>query len=224
MLKAFTIALAGGLALAVTGQALAQTELNSVPQPGSPAAPATMPAPVTTSNPGYYGPAPDAAPNYRSSLSLELGWGAPYGFGVTYAQHLSSSFDVNAGLGIGVGGKIGVGARYYLSPQKPLSPYLGVNLVRTGRIDDVSVDLNGEHAEYSMSPSGVLHFRGGLRWQPGRVGLLGTIGYGARFTGDPITYDYYVSPNPSIQMRDLVQTISPGGVEFSVGLVIGLGR
>ncbi|MFD2786035.1 hypothetical protein ACFSX6_11255 [Hymenobacter rubripertinctus] len=223
MIKSLTILLTSGLTMAATGQALAQTELNSVPQPGRPPTTAPTPVPAPILAPGNYGPAPDAAPNYRSSLSLELGWGAPYGFGLTYAQHLSPSFDVNGGLGIGVGGKIGVGARYYLAPQKPFSPYLGLNLVRSGRIDHVNIDYNGEQATYSMRPSGVLHLRGGLRWQPGRVGLLSTLGYGARFTGDPVSYDFS-NPNPSPQLRDLVQAISPGGIEFSVGLVIGLGR
>ncbi|MBT9395300.1 hypothetical protein KLP40_19190 [Hymenobacter sp. NST-14] len=225
MVNISTLALAGGLALAATGQALAQTELNSAPQPGSTTAPATMAAPTPAAAPAGYRPAPDTAPRYRSSLMLELGWGAPYGgLGISYAGHLTPSFELNGGIGFGVGGKIGVGARYYITPEKPFTPYVGVNLVRTGRIDDATVELDGEEARFTLSPSGVLHLRGGLRWQPGRVGLLGTLGYGARFTGDPVTYDNFVNPNPSDRLRDLVQTISPGGVEFSVGLVIGLGR
>lgn len=219
MLKSSTLLFAATLALLISGRAAAQTELNSVPQPGR-TGPATAPAPTP------YAPATlttaDPAPRYRSSLSLELGWGAPYGFGLTYGRQLTPNFDVNAGLGIGVGAKIGVGTRYYFNPQRALTPYIGANLVRTGRLDQVSVDLNGEQAVYSMRPSGVLHLRGGLRWQPGRVGLLGTLGYGARFTGNPVSYD--PGYNPSQQLRDLVQVISPGGVEFSVGLVIGLGR
>lgn len=164
----------------------------------------------------------DPAPHYRSSLGLELGWGAPYAFGLTYAYQVSPAFDINAGAGIGVGAKIGVGARYYFRPNHSFTPYVGVNLVRTGRLDNMNVELNGEKAIYSMSPSAVAHLRGGIRWQPGRIGLLATVGYGSRFTGDPVTYDpaYY----PTLNLRNLVQTISPGGLEFSVGMVIGLGR
>ncbi|OWP63243.1 hypothetical protein CDA63_10335 [Hymenobacter amundsenii] len=167
-------------------------------------------------------PNADPFPHYRSSLGLEMGWGAPYGLGVIYAYNVSPAFDVNVGAGIGVGAKIGVGARYYFRPDHAFTPYVGVNLVRTGRLENVNVDLNGEEAIYSMSPSAVAHLRGGIRWQPGRIGLLGTVGYGSRLTGDPVTYDPAYYPSPSL--RDLVQTISPGGVEFSVGMVIGLGR
>lgn len=164
----------------------------------------------------------DPAPMYRSSLALELGWNAPYGFGITYGYNVSPAFDVNAGLGIGVGGKVGVGARYYFRPNRPFTPYLGVNLVRTGRLDNVEAELNGEQITYSMSPSATAHLRGGIRWQPGRVGLLATIGYASRISGDPVTYAPGSYPSPS--MRDFVQIISPGGGEFSVGVVIGLGR
>ena len=70
-----------------------------------------------------------------------------------------------------------------------------------------------------MSPSGVLHLRGGLRWQPGPGWSAWPVGYGARL---PATRSamIFANPNPSNQdADDLVQTISPGGVEFSVGLV-----
>ncbi|NVO85665.1 hypothetical protein [Hymenobacter terrestris] len=164
----------------------------------------------------------DPAPLYRSSIALELGWNAPYGFGITYGYNVSPAFDVNAGVGIGVGGKIGVGARYYFRPNRPFTPYLGVNLVRTGRLNNVEVELDSEQVTYSMRPSATAHLRGGIRWQPGRVGLLATIGYASRLGGDPVTYAPGSYPSPS--MHDLVQTISPGGGEFSVGIVIGLGR
>lgn len=164
----------------------------------------------------------DSAPLYRSSLALELGWNAPYGLGITYGYNVSPAFDINAGVGIGVGAKIGVGARYYFRPDRPFTPYVGVNLARSGRVDNVDIDLNGEQVTYSMSPSATAHLRGGIRWQPGRIGLLATVGYASRFTGDPVIYAPGSMPSPN--MRDLVQVISPGGAEFSVGLVIGLGR
>ncbi|GAA4018016.1 hypothetical protein GCM10022408_34630 [Hymenobacter fastidiosus] len=157
-----------------------------------------------------------------SSLSLEAGWGGPYGWGVAYAYQLQPRLDINAGLGLGVGGKIGVGLRYYLRPQNALSPYFGVNVARSGRIENVEVTLNTEQATYSMAPSGVVHLRSGLRWQPGRLGVLGTLGYGARFTGDPVTF--HNGHAPSAELRNLVQIISPGGVEISLGLIINLGR
>lgn len=219
MQKLSTLLLAGGLAYLTTGQALAQTELNSVPQPGTTPQPA---APTPTYPQMPQRPAADAAPRYQGSLTLELGWGAPYGFGVSYAHHLSPNWDINGGLGLGIGGKIGMGTRYYVNPDRPFTPYVGANLVRTGRISDVSVEVDGEQAVYSMSPSGTLHLRGGLRWQPGRIGLLATGGYGILLTGDPVTYD--AGYNPSQRLRNVVQIINPGGVEVSVGLVIGLGR
>lgn len=213
-----SILLASGLTLAALSTATAQTQLNSQPQPTAPAQPgapavATPAAPLLSQQPSPYS---------GSVLSMEVGWGAPYGgLGFSYGHHVSPSLDINAGLGIGVGGKIGVGARYYLRPQSELSPYLGANLVRSGRLDNVEIELNQEKAVYSMAPSGVLHLRGGLRWQPGRLGLLGTLGYGVRFTGNPITYQNGYTP--SMELRNLVETISPGGVEISLGLAINLG-
>ncbi len=79
-----------------------------------------------------------------------------------------------------------------------------------------------EETSYSLAPSGVLNLRSGLRWQPGRVGLLGTLGYGVRLTEDPITYSS--NQMPSRQMRDLVEAISPGGLEITLGMSIGLGQ
>jgi hypothetical protein len=223
MMKTVTLLLTAGLALAAATQASAQTELNSRPEPGR-TGPATAPAPAPAPYTPAYRPASasDPAPRYRSSLSLEVGWGAPYGFGVTYAYQALPALDVNGGLGIGVGTKFGVGARYYILPQRALTPYLGVNLVRTGGKNNIDLEVDGERVIYSMAPSGLLHLRGGLRWQPGRLGVLATAGYAARLSGDPITYD--VRYNPSQELRDLIQSISPGGAEFSFGLVIGLGR
>lgn len=218
MQKLFTLTLAVGLALAGAAHAQTQPELNSLPQTDRPTPPpAVAPYPQLPQR-----PAADTEPHYRSSLNLELGWGAPYAFGVTYAQHLSPHWDLNGGLGIGVGGKIGVGTRYYFNPQRALTPYLGANLVRTGRVDNVTVDFEGEQVEYSMKPSGTLHLRAGLRWQPGRIGLLATTGYGILFTGDPVSYHYGANPSP--RLRNLVEVLNPGGLELSVGLVIGLGR
>jgi hypothetical protein len=101
---------------------------------------------------------------------------------------------------------------------------VGANLTRSGRVDNVNIEYNGEQANYSMNPSGVLNLRGGLRWQPGHVGLSTTLGYGVRFTGDPVVYNYSSSPRPSQPLQDLVQTISPGGLEISLTMHIGLGR
>ncbi|MDU0371759.1 hypothetical protein ACFPAF_15255 [Hymenobacter endophyticus] len=219
MLKLSTLLLAGGLAYFTVGQAHAQTELNSRPQPGMTPSQAT-PAPAYPQLP--LRPTDDDYPRYQGSLALELGWGAPYGFGVSYAHHLTPNWDINGGLGIGIGGKIGIGTRYFLKPERTFTPYVGANVVRTGRIDQVSVELNGEQAVYSMASSATLHLRGGVRWQPGRVGLLATGGYGVRLGGNPVVYDPAYNPSP--QLRNFVDIISPGGVEVSVGIVVGLGR
>jgi hypothetical protein len=174
-------------------------------------------------------PAPGKSSLYRtSSIGLDLGWGGPYGgIGFYYAHLIAPGTDINAGFGLGVGGKLGVGVRHFLSPAKSLSPYFGANLSRSGRVDNVRVALNEgtpaqEEVYYNLSPSGVLNLRGGLRWQPGRVGLIGTLGYGVLFTGDPVTYNN--SQRPSQQMRDLVDAVSPGGLEVSLGMSIGLGQ
>ncbi|MCR5886938.1 hypothetical protein LRS06_03930 [Hymenobacter sp. J193] len=212
------VILTTAVALSTVSYAQAQTELQTQPNAANPPVPAVdqprIPVPLLSEQPSRY---------HQSSLSIEAGWGAPYGWGVSYAYLVMPNLDINAGVGIGVGGKIGVGARYFLRPQGELSPYFGVNLARTGRIDNVEITVDQEQAIYSMAPSGVLHLRGGLRWQPGRLGLLGTLGYGARFTGDPVTYQNGYS-TPSQRLRDLVDVISPGGVEVSLGLVINLGQ
>jgi hypothetical protein len=208
-----------GLAVLTACPAAAQNELPNRPDPSTapprPAAPVYPAAPAAPAIPHFYP---------TSALGLEIGWGAPYGWGFEYAHMVSSHVDVNAGLGIGVGGKIGVGARYYVRPDRPVSFYMGANLARSGRVGNVDLELNGEQARYSMNPSGVLHLRGGMRWQPGSVGLLASLGYGVRFTGDPVVFDTYSYGQPSADMRNLVDVISPGGLEISIGVLFGLGR
>jgi hypothetical protein len=142
---------------------------------------------------------------------------------------VTPNIDLNAGFGVGFGGKIGIGARYFVSPGKRVSPYLGANISRSGRIDDVNITLdegmpNEEKVRYTMAPSGLLHLRGGLRWQPGRVGLLGTVGYGIRFAGDPVMYVTSTGLPPSPRMCNTVDIFNPGGLEISLGMSIGLGR
>ncbi|RAK65925.1 hypothetical protein DLM85_14540 [Hymenobacter edaphi] len=206
--------------------AAAQTELPSRPDPTvPPARPAPAAAPVMApykapTLPGLYS---------TNTLGIELGWGAPYGWGVQYAYLVTPHLDVNAGLGLGLGGKIGVGARYYLRPDRRVTPYFGAALARTGRIENVDMSLvvgaREEKANFSFRPSGVLHLRGGLRWQPGTVGLLGTLGYGARITGDPVVFnDTYSYGTPSQEMVNFVRALSAGGLEVSVGVFFNLGR
>ncbi|KUG09651.1 hypothetical protein [Solirubrum puertoriconensis] len=163
-------------------------------------------------------------PLYRpSSLGMSLGWGAPYGWGFEYSQLVSPNLEVNGGLGVGLGGKIGVGVRYYIEPTKRVSPFFGANLARSGRFANVTLAIDDEEVQYSLRPSGVLHLRTGLRWQPGRFGMLGTFGYGLVFTGDPATYHYATYGRPSKEMRSLVRFFGPGGPEVSLGFLIGLG-
>ncbi|UOG76152.1 hypothetical protein MTX78_06025 [Hymenobacter tibetensis] len=218
--------LAALLVVAAGVPAIAQTELNT--RPVAPSTPA--PAPGVRSNPPALqtaGPA-DLRRHSNSSLGVELGWGGPYGgLGVSYAHLIGPATDINAGVGIGVGGKIGLGVRHFLNLTKAVSPYVGLNVSRSGRIDEVSLTLDEgmpteESTIYNLAPSGILHLRSGLRWQPGRVGLLGTLGYGIRFTGDPISYVNGL--RPSQRMSDLINIISPGGVEVSLGMSISLGH
>lgn len=214
------------LVVAAGVPAIAQTELNSRPV----APPTPSPAPGVRSNPPALqtaGPA-DLHRYSKSSLGLELGWSGPYGgLGVSYAHLVGPATDVTVGMGIGVGGKIGLGVRHFLSPTRALSPYIGLNVSRSGRINEVTLTLDEgmpteESTVYSMAPSGIVHVRSGLRWQPGRVGLLGTLGYGIRFTGDPVSYANGL--RPSQRMCDLIDIISPGGIEVSLGMSISLGH
>jgi hypothetical protein len=160
-------------------------------------------------------------------MGIDLGWGGPYGgLGFYYAHLIGPGTDVNAGFGVGVGGKLGIGVRHFFSPQKALSPYIGANLSRSGQIDEFTLTIDEgmsteETTAFTLAPSGVLNLRSGLRWQPGRVGLIGTLGYGLRFTGNPATYDN--GQLPSQRMRNTVEVLSPGGLEISLGMSIGLG-
>ncbi|KAA9332406.1 hypothetical protein F0P96_13105 [Hymenobacter busanensis] len=204
--------LLSGLLAAGAGSAAAQNVATPPPPattPATPLLPATAPAPVS---------------QFRAStLALSMGWGAPYGWGLEYAYMVTPNVDVNAGMGIGVGGKIGVGARYYFHTDRAFTPYLGANLTRSGRVSNVTLTLDNEETQYSINPSGVLNLRGGFRWQPGHVGLSGTLGYGVVFTGDPVEYNPYY-PAPSQRLRDVVDAISPGGIEISIGVHFGLGK
>lgn len=223
---------AAALAVFTAYSAAAQTELPTRPDPAAqPTRPASAQPAAPVSAP-YVAPAmPASYPT--SALGLEFGWGAPYGWGIEYAHMVTPNVDLNAGFGIGVGAKVGIGARYFFRPERPLSPYLGANLSRTGGLSNVDVSFvhnqgtSGsyeEMANYSMTPSGVLHLRGGGRWQLGGIGLLGTLGYGVRLSGDPVSFDTFRYGQPSPEMRNLVQTISPGGLEISLGILFGLGR
>ncbi|MGY2133302.1 hypothetical protein ACW9KT_13815 [Hymenobacter sp. HD11105] len=225
-MKIFTT-LASLLTVAITVPALAQTELNTNP----PATPSSPVAPTTRSTIYAGQPASVAAPTslYRtSSLGIDLGWGGPYGgLGFYYAHLVAPGTDINAGFGLGVGGKLGIGVRHFFNPTRSFSPYVGANLSRSGRIDNFKLTIDEgmptqESTAYTLAPSGVLNLRSGVRWQPGRVGLLGTLGYGVLFTGNPVTYAN--GQMPSQRMRDVVEATSPGGLEITLGMSIGLGR
>lgn len=222
-----TLVLTAGSFL-VAAQAMAQQELPTTPHPANLPSPATPPATWRTAPGAPAVPVVAAEPTSlysKSTLGIDLGWGAPYGWGVSYAYLVSPHVDATAGMGVGVGGKIGIGVRYYVSPLAKLSPYFGLNVARTGRIDDVTLTLDEdlpteETVQYSQVPSGVLHLRSGLRWQPGNVGLIGTLGYGFRLSGDPARYTS--NQPPSTRMQNTVRLIGPGGLELSLGLAIGL--
>ncbi len=227
-MKLFTLTATAALALGLATLASAQTELQTLPQPpppGTPQAPAA-PAPAAPA-PVYQRDARALSKYATSSLELGLGWGAPYGWGVSYAHLVGPGTDLNVGVGLGVGAKIGVGVRHFFTPERNFSPYVGLNLARTGAIDNVTLTLDEntpsqETVIYSQKSSGLLHLRTGVRWQPYRVGLVGSLGYGVRLSGDPV---YYApSQYPSRRMQDVVQAISPGGLEISLGLVINLGQ
>ncbi|WP_019947962.1 hypothetical protein [Hymenobacter aerophilus] len=213
----YTIAGACAFMLVATASRAQQQQLPQTPQP--------------TQGPEYqrpatYGYPPAEAPvsDYRrSALGITLGWGAPYGWGIDYAYMVSPQVDVNAGFGLGLsGGKLGIGSRVYLAPERKVSPYFGANLVLSSATDN-TLSVDNDYVEYRTRANALLHLRSGLRWQPGRVGLLGTLGYGLRLGGDPIEYSP-LTPSPAQLTRDVVQAIGPGGLEVSLGLSIGLGR
>lgn len=207
------------LLLAATAHAQ-QQQLPQSPQPTQQQQPYQQPAyQYTYPQSGQ----PPASLYRRSALGITLGWGAPYGWGFDYAHMVSPRVDVNAGFGLGLSGaKIGVGSRFYVAPEKKVSPYFGANLVLSSATDN-TLDVDGDYTEYTTKANAVLNLRTGLRWQPGRVGLLGTLGYGVRLGADPIVYSYS-TPNPAPLTRDVAQAIGPGGLELSLGLSIGLGR
>lgn len=209
------------LAVAVGGPALAQTELNTQP-------PATPSSPIDRSPLPAARVLPKVSLYHTSSLGLDLGWGGPYGaLGFSYARLINPNTDVNVGVGLGLGAKIGGGVRYFLHPDRLCTSYFGLSVSRTTRFSEMNLSFDEgtpteEKVGYSIEPTTVLHLRSGLRWQPGRFGLLGTLGYGARLTGDPVKY-YYMSQPPSQRMRTLMYFLNPGGIEISLGMSIGLG-
>lgn len=170
-----------------------------------------------------------------------VGWDAPYGFGIELSHLVTRRLDVNVGTGIGLSGtKLGVGARYFLAPEKRVSSYFGLNVVRSGGWDEMELREGGGDDWYegdgyrvgtlTVKPTTVLHLRYGLRWQPGKrpghVGILGTVGYGVRVSGNPMVYRMdpgYDKPDSFEQMLDR-SIYAPGGIELSLGLSIGLGQ
>ena len=197
------------------------------------AAPAQAQAPTTPAPPVALQPAVAPESAYpASAIGLTLGWGAPYGWSIDFAHMVTSHLDVNFGLGFSITGtKVGVGTRYYLAPQRKVSPFFGVNLVRSGGINDLRVTANnsnnggpgtsGDEAIVNFKSAGLVHVRSGLRWQPHRgFALLGALGYGMVLGGSPVEY---VRVPAQQSTRDAVNIFSPGGIEFSVGMALGLG-
>jgi hypothetical protein len=118
-----------------------------------------------------------------------------------YARQLFPAMDISAGAGVGVGTKLGVGMRLYLLPRKRLTPYIGLNYVRNGKISERELMLDGEKAVYSVGASQLSHLGAGLRWQPGRIGLLATTGYGGYILSRrPISYSYPLYTYPSTRL------------------------
>ena len=180
-------------------------------------------APVVTTPPESVYP--------RTSLGINLGWGAPYGWGVDLNYLVAAGLDVGVGVGASITGtKIGVGARYHFRPASKVSPFAGLNLVRSGGISNLRVTANNNNGGYGTTtdeavvnfmPAALLHVRGGVRWQPGRhFGLLGALGYGVVLGANPVEY---VQAPAQQSTRTAVNIVSPGGVEFSMGIVLGLG-
>ena len=166
----------------------------------------------------------------RTSLGINLGWGAPYGWGVDLNYLVAAGLDVGVGVGASITGtKIGVGARYHFLPASKVSPFAGLNLVRSGGISNLRVTANNnngsgtttDEAVVNFMPAALLHVRGGVRWQPSRhFGLLGALGYGVVLGANPVEY---VQVPAQQSTRTAVNIVSPGGVEFSMGIVLGLG-
>ncbi len=180
---------------------------------------------ATTAPPIRYRPA---------ALSLDAGWGAPTGWGLTYSHMLGQQFDWTLGGGLAISGaKLGVGVRYYVAPERRVSPWFGTALVRSGGMSDLEVDSDADADDdfdwfntpdasrtYSIRANWQLHARSGLRWQPGRVGFLGALGYGFCLSDDPFRFP---DAMPRADRR-LARVLGPGGVEVSMSIVVGLGR
>lgn len=168
-----------------------------------------------------------------ASVGLTLGYGAPYGWGVDFSFMAQPNLDVNVGLGFSLtGGKLGVGTRYYFAPERKVSPFVGGNLVYSTGLNHVTISTNSQNGYggyYSSSnddvvvnfkSTGLLHLRGGMRWQPTqRFGLIGALGYGIVLGGDPVEY-----VDGTQGRRTLVNIFSPGGVELSVGVAFAMGH
>lgn len=163
-----------------------------------------------------------------SSLGITAGWGAPYGWSLDYSRMLTPQLDVNAGVGIGIGSKIGLGTRYYFAPQRRVSPFVGANLVYTGRTQPVALTIKDntgteEQTRVGFKATSLLHLRGGVRWQTSsRFSLLGALGHGIRLNGNPVEYVPGFEPTRQ-STRDIVDLIAPGGIEISVGVAFGIG-
>lgn len=171
----------------------------------------------------------------RASLGFDAGWGAPTGWGLTYSHLIGERTDWTFGAGLGISGaKVGVGLRWYVAPTRRVSPWFGTALALSGGMSDLSVSADGggdddldwfsssrtSAERYSIRSGWTVHVRSGLRWQPGRVGFLGSLGYSQRLGRDPFRF-----PDTMIAAdRRLARALGPGGVEVALGIVVGLGQ
>lgn len=200
---------------------------------------AAAPAAAQTSDAAIM-PAPTTRYRATALNFTPVGWDAPYGFGVELSHFVTRRTELNAGAGVNLSGsKLGLGVRYYTAPQRRVSPYFGLNVVQSGGRSEMEIiegggddwwEGDGEVVTVlSVKSTTLVHLRTGLRWQPGRapgrVGLIGSIGYGIRVSGNPMVYDVVNYPEPDNTDQWAHRFVyAPGGFEMSLGLSIGLGQ
>ncbi|MEO1516398.1 MAG: hypothetical protein AAFV95_15345 [Bacteroidota bacterium] len=155
-------------------------------------------------------------------LGLTGGWGSTYGFGIELSVLLLEQFDLNAGAGVSFNGfKYGVGGRVYLLKDNFISPYLGLNYVRSTGLPEIEITLDGIVGFYNILADETANVKGGLAIEFGWTRLLTTVGYGFAFGDyDAVPTDGYIND----EHQRFANWMAVGGLELSGTLLFRFGR
>ncbi|MCD6023483.1 MAG: hypothetical protein K0Q91_399 [Fibrobacteria bacterium] len=156
------------------------------------------------------------APQKKSELGFNLGWGGPSGNGLEYAYYLQPAHAVSGGIGFSLAGaKYALGYRYYLHPDAGATPYFGAALSGASGTP-VTVTVNDEEAKYDIQPGLALAPRAGFRFRTRLISWYVNAGYHVVVAGGGADYK---EGSTDDAVRKFADAVALGGVEISASML-----